>query len=457
VSGPPAPRPGARQRRHLALVHPEAAAVALVLSPAAGLALPSVEVPWDFPSAVPEPPPEAGAGPPPHAVLACLAEVEDGEAPAPGRVERLLWAEARPGPATAVAAWWGLDDAPPAGLPAGLRSALRAAVAGLREPERPPWPPFATRGATGVVATALAEDPHALGLASLDPAAPHALRQRRAWSVSSVWSNDAVFVKVGPPRWASEGPVTAWLAELAPGRVPPVAAHGRASTPDGPLPWFMQRAVPGGAFGDGVPERCAAAMGGLVRRAQGELGEGRALGLDDRTPAAVAGALDEVWASPELAALPTSEAERLPELDARLRRRLADLDAAGIPRVLAHGDLHGGNVLPGPDGPAGDAVIDWSDAAVGWPGVDLLTVLGLDAVLDDAAAERAVTAYADAAGRALGARGAAAVRLGLRAAPAFHALSYARIEATTPPSQRWQLAGTVRDLVRRMLRDEGLA
>jgi hypothetical protein len=49
------------------------------------------------------------------------------------------------------------------------------------------------------------------------------------------------------------------------------------------------------------------------------------------------------------------------------------------------------------------------------------------------------------------------VRLGLRAAPAYHALSYARIEANLAPSQRWQLEGAVRSLVRRMLRDEGLA
>jgi hypothetical protein len=197
----PVARSGARQRRHLALVHPEAAAVALVRGPGGGLELPSSEVPWDFPAAVPGPAPDPRAVPPPHAVLACLAEDEDAEAPAPGRVERLLWAEALPGRPVAGDAWWGLDDPPPADLPTGLLGALRAAVAGIGEPVGPAaWPPFATRGATAALAAALEEDPAAAALASLDPSAPHALRQRRAWSISSVWSNDAAFVKLVPPR-----------------------------------------------------------------------------------------------------------------------------------------------------------------------------------------------------------------------------------------------------------------
>jgi hypothetical protein len=457
VSGPPEARPGARQRRHLALVHPDDAAVALLRTPAGDLALPAVDVAWDFASAVPTPLPGDGRAAPRHAVLACLAEVEDDAPPPPGRVERLLWAEAMPGSAAAVDGWWRGDADAPAGLPAGLLPALRSALAGFDEPGAAAWPPFASRGATAALAAALSGDAGARDVATFDRGHPRELRQLRAWSLSSVWSNGAVFVKLGPPRWAAEGGVTAWLADVAPGRVPRVVAHGHAAGPAGSLPWFVQAAAPKGAFGASVRERCAAAIGDVVRRVDGELPGGRARGLDDRTPAAVAAGLAEVWASPELAALDAAERARLPELDARLRRRLAALDAADLPQVLVHGDLHDGNVLPGGDGPAGDAVIDWTDAAVGWPGADLLTLLGLDAALDDGAAERAVVAYAEAAGPALGRRGADAVRLGLGAAAAFHALSYARIEASTPPSQRWHVEGVVRYLVRRMLRDEGLS
>jgi hypothetical protein len=443
----------ARQRRHLAIVHPEAAAVALLPTRGGALALPSIDTAWDYPSAVPELPEPTPPGVPRHTVLTCLAEIEGEEAPAPGRIERLLWAEAMPGVAAAVA-WWSADDDAPAALPAALLPVLREAVEGAAEAR--PALPHTCRGATPTLMAALAADPTVGPLVSFEPGAPNALRQRRAWSVSTVWANEAVFVKVSPPRWAAEGPVTAWLAELAPGRVPPVLAAGCATGPAGVLPWFVLPRVPHAVLDGDARERCAVAMGGLVRLAQRELEVGIAHGLDDRTPAAVAAGLDEVWASPELVALDPAEWARLPELDARLRRRLAALDADGMPHVLVHGDLHGGNVLGGVDGPATDTVIDWSDASLGWPGVDLLTVIGFDAALDDAVTERVLRAYADAAGPALGRDGAAAVRLGLRAAAACHALSYARIAATTPPAQRWHLSGVVRDLVRRMLRDEGL-
>jgi aminoglycoside phosphotransferase (APT) family kinase protein len=454
VSGPPEDRPDARQRRHLALVHPHAPAVALVRTVEGGLALPTFEVAWTFPSAVPP-----GDGVPPHAVLACLAETEDEATPAPGRTDRLLWVEAVPGRPGDADAWWSADDRPPSGLPDALLPALRAAVGGARDDGDPAPPAFAVRGATAALAAALAGDARADEVVSLlHPGGPRALRQRRAWSLSSVWSNETVYLKTVPPMWAAEGAVTAWLAQLAPTRVPAVVALGRAEHPSGALPWFVQQAVPAADLGgrDDARGRCAAAMGALVARVRGELEVGAALGLDDRSPRSVAAALAEVWASPELGSLEVAERASLPELDARLRTRLAALDAAGLPPVLVHGDLHGGNVLGGAGGTAGDVVIDWTDAAVGWPGADLLTVLGLEARLDDDVAQQVVDSYAEAAGPALGPRGADAVRLGLRAAPAYHALSYARIEANLPLSQRWQLAGSVRCLVRRMLRDEGL-
>jgi len=442
------------QRRHLALVHPSEPAVGLVAA-GAGWALPAFDAPASWASEVPVD--TAGRGSE-HALLACLAEADEPGAAASARRHRLLLAESLPGAAQPTR-WWRWGDDPPEGLPEPLLPALHDAVTRLdgAPTAAPAWAPFAQRGATAALDAALSADPIARGLAALRPDHPRALRQRRCWPLSSVWSNAEVFLKVVPPRWASEGPVAAWLASLAPDRVARVVAHGQVAVPGGLLAWNLQAAVASGAFAGDAVLRSAAAIGDLVRRVAPDLAAGVPLGLADRHPAAVAAGLREVWASPELDALTESERAALPELDARWRRRLDALERAGLPPVLVHGDLHPGNVLPGPSGRGGDTVIDWTDAAVGWPGVDLLTLIGFGAPLGDAAAEQAIAAYADAAGEALGPLGAAGVRLGLAAAPAFHALAYARIEADTPLAQRWQIEGEVRVLVRRMLRDEGLA
>ena len=51
----------------------------------------------------------------------------------------------------------------------------------------------------------------------------------------------------------------------------------------------------------------------------------------------------------------------------------AALDAVGLPGTLVHGDLHPGNIVVTPDDRY--VVVDWSDAAVGNPFVDLATYL----------------------------------------------------------------------------------
>ena len=73
------------------------------------------------------------------------------------------------------------------------------------------------------------------------------------------------------------------------------------------------------------------------------------------------------------------------------------------------------------------------------------------------ASRTSVDAYRAAAGPALSGWDADAVAAGLAAGLAFHALAYARIAAAAPAARRWQLEGTVRYLVRRSLRLEGLA
>jgi aminoglycoside phosphotransferase (APT) family kinase protein len=271
-----------------------------------------------------------------------------------------------------------------------------------------------------------------------------------------VWASDRAFLKVPPGQWAAEGPVTRALALVAPDRVPDVLAHGVADHAGSPLPWMVQRRQEGeGRDGRDAAVAVAAAMGELVRRAAPQLEGLRASGLVDRGPAAAAAELPVLWASAELGALSADERASLPELDARVRERLADLAARGAPSVLAHGDLHTGNALFDPDGRTW--IIDWTDAAASWPGADLLTMVGLDADLDGTDLRAVAAAYRDAAGPALAGWDDDALAAGAAAGLVFHALAYARIAAAAPAAQRWQLAGAVRYLVRRLLRLEGLA
>jgi hypothetical protein len=89
----------------------------------------------------------------------------------------------------------------------------------------------------------------------------------------------------------------------------------------------------------------------------------------------------------------------------RLRGRLAavddavaELEAAGIPASIQHDDLHGGNILVGPNG---DRFFDWGDAVVAHPFSTLTTTFNSIAHhtgrgLDDPVFERLRDVYTDA-------------------------------------------------------------
>lgn len=448
MSGPPRPEPDVRVRRHLAWFRPDARGVAL--DPAGGL--PVQAVGWGHAPDVDDlawP----GAAPGSVAALACLARVRP-EAE-PGFEDRLYLVEPVPGaPAPATGAVWGGVGTAPAGLPEALAAALAAWLAGAtgRAHVDPRWPAFAWPGAIAALADAVADD----GAGALRHGAPGRFAQRRAWSLAAVWANDDAFLKVAPSQWAAEGPVTAALARAVPDRVPAVLAHGVAAHGPRPMPWMVQRRQAGASrHGRDAAVDVAAAMGELVRRAAPHLADLRAAGLVDRRPTDVAAELPALWAAEELGSLSDDERARVPELDARLRARLADLEALRPPPVLAHGDLHSGNALFAPDGRVW--VIDWTDACVSWPGADVLTLVGFDADLEGPEARAVAAAYSDAAGPALAGWGDEAMAAGAVAGLAFHALAYARIAAAAPAAQRWQLGGAVRFLVRRLLGLEGLA
>jgi aminoglycoside phosphotransferase (APT) family kinase protein len=448
MSGPPRPRPDVRVRRHLAWFVPEAGGIVLDASGR----LPVQVVGWRFPPDVDDlvwP----GAAPGAVATLTCLSRVE--VAGEPVHDDRVVLVEPVPGGAepSYERVWRGDGDAPDA-LPEPLVAALRAwlAEATGRSTPDPGWPAFAWPGGVAALAAAVGR----AGAGALGPGTPGGFVQQRAWSLSTVWASDTAFLKAPTGEWASEGPVTAALARLSPDRVPQVLGHGLTHHGQRPLPWMVQRRQEGESRdGEEAIATLAATMGELVRRTAPHLDDLRAAGLADRRPAAVAAELPVIWASAELDALSADERARLPELEARVRSRLADVAARGAPSVLAHGDLHAGNALFAPDGRVW--IIDWTDAAVSWPGADLLTMVGLNADLDGAALHAVANAYREAAGPALSAFDADALLAGARAGLVFHALAYARIAAAAPAAQRWQLEGAVRYLVRRLLQLEGLA
>ena len=446
MSGPPRPRPEVRVRRHLAWFVPEAGGVAL---DATGR-LPVQDVAWCFPPDVDDLVWPGGA-PGAIAALGCLACVDvPGE---PVHDQRVVLVEPVPGapaPET-VGVWSGVGTAP-AGLPEPLVAALVGwldEATGRAAPDRG-WSAFAWPGAIAALAAAVAD----AGAGALGYGARDAFVQRRAWSLATVWSNQGAFLKAVPARWAGEGPITEALARIAPDRVPEVEAHGVARNGRRALPWMVQRRQEGAHRTD--PEAAvavAAAMGELVRRSVPHMETWRTRGLADRSPAAIAAELPVLWSSPELARLEPEERAHLVALDRRLRARLENLAARGVPAVLTHGDLHTGNALSAPDGRAW--IIDWTDAAASWPGADLLTMVGLDADLDAPSTRAIADAYRDAAGPALAAWDVDALSAGTAAGLVFHALAYARISAAAPAAQRWQLEGAVRYLVRRLLRSEG--
>lgn len=344
-------------------------------------------------------------------------------------------------------AWWSLGDDPPAGVSAGALRALRAAF-----DRAPSWPPFTLPGATGMIAALAASEPT---LAGRFGAHEGAMTQEQAWALSSVWRDDEVVLKLTNPAWPAEAAITRLLASLAPTRVPAVLAAGALRMGGGePVPFLVQRRVvePPDAY-EAEPEvRHERSLGALAALAEVQLAcedhldELVAAGVEDRRPGRTADELAGLWEAvrPRLA---DEKAALLPELDERVRATLARLDRE--PAVLVHGDPHLGNVLADEEGRP--QLIDWTDAALAWPGVDLFVLLPRRSA-GDGRREALLSAYADA----LGARHEAGVRLGTQVAPTYHALSYLRIGRFLPPELAGDFMGAVTKYVERQLEVSGL-
>ncbi|GIH08245.1 hypothetical protein Rhe02_63120 [Rhizocola hellebori] len=205
-------------------------------------------------------------------------------------------------------------------------------------------------------------------------------QQVKHWSLSAVLRTAAdggdVFLKSGLPPYAHEPAVTSWLATQGCG---PFATIVAAAAPDA---WWVANDF-GGADGQkGSPADQARILAQLCRVQVAMLDQTEALfalGCRPLRMADLASTIpdllsrDDLWAAPkELRnlhrAFDAHEATQLRGLGSFLSRCCADLETAGMPDTLIHGDFHPGNAVLRADGVL---LHDWSFAAIGNPLLDL--------------------------------------------------------------------------------------
>jgi len=490
------PAPEKLLRRHLAVVRQTGdgdVEVALVTDDHGRSALPYVDTPWIYPADV-RGIEDALA---PQLRLACL--VGFGSTKHPERdggvvEERLYLCEPLEASGTATAllaprrahahglSWGDAGAVVPHGLPASLAQPLAATLARLRSSRRDEgnWPAFTLPGAYAEIASALAADPRAREVASFEAdeanggpdgvandatngEPPATLRQVRAWTLSSVWVGQRAVLKMPHPLWRNEPTLTKLLHDLAPDVVPAVLVHGEVDVPGArtSTPWMLMRRVAGEEVrGDDSPTRLAFEIGDLQRRLRPHETALRRAGVPDRHLASTAADLAMVWASPELAQLDEHERTRVPALDAWIRRKIHAYEGLHPPALLTHGDLHAGNAIrtvtdgAGPDaGPdARLTIIDWTDVAFAWPGVDLFTIAGFETVLEGDLLDSLVRAYLDGLAGSLGAEEERLVRLGVELSLVYQIVSYAHIERALPRQVATGVDGAIRFLARRLLK-----
>jgi len=295
------------------------------------------------------------------------------------------------------AKWLPLEEADAITLAqAGLVNAVGGWLEELRgapiHPKRPPW---ARPGWLAQASGWVAEHAPIRGR-------PKLVRQ---WPLSAVYRFDSdegpVFLKAVFSLFAPEPAVSQALAREHPGDVPEVVAI------DVERGWILMRElVAKSARGEQAVEgvRTAARIQRAWEQRENELGS---LGCRRR-------GLQEL----------ATEAPALAPLCDRLA-------AYGIPESIVHGDLHHGNMLI-----VGDrtAVIDWSDAAIGHPFLDLAPVLWIGEKHQDALSKAYVEAWSDFASRDdLLTAAAIAEVLGC----VYQAISYRAINNAFEPADRW--------------------
>lgn len=393
---------------------------------------------------------QAGTGPLLRTAVTHLAPLHFGGKGTPA----VALAEAR-GPVSGADAWWQPGDDPPGGMPPQAQPGLTASL--TRRFAGSTWPVFCLPGATDLLRDLLDREPALAGRAAISPGdleAPGELEQVQGWPLSSVWRNSELVLKLTNPAWPGEAAVTRQLSRLAPARVPEVFSAGSVPSEPDATPYFVQRRVvepPDFEEGpaDAHLERSLSvlrAMAEIQHACEGREEELISAGATDRTPRRTARELYDLWKAID-EQLTEEERAKVPTLDTLAREVLRRLERA--PAVVVHGDLHLGNVMSDDDG--APQVIDWTDAALAWPGVDAYIMLARLKPTDEER-EEVIGAYVSA----LGEEHESGVRLGLEVAPLYHALSYLRIRKFFPHELLGPFGTEVVRLVRTQMEVFGL-
>ncbi len=194
--------------------------------------------------------------------------------------------------------------------------------------------------------------------------------QQRTWNLSAIWRIDTAdgptWLKQVPPFFRHEGAVLRWLERTAPGLGPTVlgAAADR----------MVLEHVPGEDCYHAPLRLRQDMLADLLRlqaRAAARVEELLAIGVPDRRGATLIRRIQATVARWRYT-VPPVEAAVLAGLVGGLPERLAALAACRVPDTLVHGDFHAGNVRS--DGTR-RTIIDWGDAVVGHPALDLAAFL----------------------------------------------------------------------------------
>jgi hypothetical protein len=186
--------------------------------------------------------------------------------------------------------------------------------------------------------------------------------QVRTWNLSSLWripvEGQTVWLKHVPPFFAHEGTM---LELLAGGPVPRLVAHDGART-------LLEEILGEDQYDAELPTllRAIPLLVGLQASWVGRTDELLACGLPDwRGPALMHAITDTVERT--RAELAPHDARTLDTFVDDLPRRIAAIDAAGLPDTLVHGDFSPGNLR---GTPGALVLLDWGDSGVGHPLLD---------------------------------------------------------------------------------------
>lgn len=242
----------------------------------------------------------------------------------------------------------------------------------LAEADDPLRQPWARPGGPAAEVAWADDELESAGLTRTGPG-----QQVKSWNLSSVLRLPTragpVWCKHVPAFLAHEGAVLTALRRTDPDLVPNVLAHRR--DPDGTTVTLLAH-VPGEDQWH-APQPVLTAMArrwvGVQARCASEVEELLVLGLPDRRSHALAAAVADLVGRRDVrATLAAAEVDGIDALAAALPERLAELDACGLPSTLVHGDLHPGNWIGDGDRLV---LVDWGDALVGHPMLDVLAFL----------------------------------------------------------------------------------